>query len=146
MPLALLPRDSITKIVRFTKKIKVTLGSKAEWNDSSLDLLLRESTIKWYTDGSKTTEGIGAGVAGPSTKLSNPMGSFPSIFRAENYAISRCAEINLQRNYCNRSIAILSGSQAALKPISAYEVRSLLVQECIERLNSLSEHSRVHLI
>ncbi len=80
MPLALLPRDSITKVVSFTKKFKVTLGSKAKWNDSSLDLLLRESTIKCYTDCSKSSEGIGAGVAGPSTKLSIPMGSFPSNF------------------------------------------------------------------
>ena len=52
--LALLPRDSITKMVNFTRKFKVTLGSKTEWNDSTLDLLLRDSTIKWYTDGSKT--------------------------------------------------------------------------------------------
>nr|XP_036227438.1 uncharacterized protein LOC118682552 [Bactrocera oleae] len=111
--LALLPRDSITKGVNFNRKFKVTLGSKSEWNNSSLDLLLRESTIKWYTDGSKTEEGIGPGVAGPSTKLSIPMGSFPSIFQAEVYAISRCVGINLQRNYHNKSIAILSDSQAA---------------------------------
>ena len=30
MPLALLPRDSITKAVSFTRKFKVTLGSKAK--------------------------------------------------------------------------------------------------------------------
>ncbi len=145
-PLALLPRDGITKRVNFTKKFKVTLGSKANWSDSTLDQLLRGSTIQWYTDGSKTPEGIGAGIAGPHTKLSIPMGSFPSIFQAEVFAISQCAVINLQRNYRNKSIAILSDSQAALKAISAYEIRSLLVEECIGRLNRLAACNRVHLI
>ncbi len=56
MPLALFPRDSITKAVNFIRKFRVTLGSKAEWNDSTLDLLLRNSTIKWYTDASKTAK------------------------------------------------------------------------------------------
>ncbi|XP_069964799.1 uncharacterized protein [Bactrocera oleae] len=145
-PLALLPRDGVTKRVNFTKKFKVTLGSKADWSDSTLDQLLRGSTIQWYTDGSKTPEGIGAGIAGPHTKLSIHMGCFPSIFQAEVLAISQCAVINLQRNYHNKSIAILSDSQAALKAISAYETRSLLVEECIGRLNRLSACNRVHLI
>ncbi|XP_050335810.1 uncharacterized protein LOC126762809 [Bactrocera neohumeralis] len=145
-PLALLPRDGTTKKVNFKKHFKVTLGSKKEWNDSTLERLLEDSTIQWYTDGSKTPEGIGAGIAGPRTKLSIPMGCFPSIFQAEVLAISQCAEINLSRNYRNQRIAILSDSQAALKAISSYETKSLLVEECIGRLNRLSLCNRVHLI
>lgn len=49
-------------------------------------------------------------------------------------------------NYCNESIVILSDSQAALKSISAYEVKLLLVQECIVRLNSLSDGNQLHFI
>ncbi|XP_049316943.1 uncharacterized protein LOC125779713 [Bactrocera dorsalis] len=143
IPLALLPRDTISKKVNFTKKFKITLGSKAEWSDSALELLLWDSSI---TDGSKTGEGIGAGVAGPRTRLSIPMGKFPSIFQAEVFAISRCVELNLQRGYRNERIAILSDSQAALKAITSYEVKSLLVLECIERLNNLAECNQVHLI
>ncbi|XP_050339722.1 uncharacterized protein LOC126766064 [Bactrocera neohumeralis] len=146
IPLAPLPRDGINKKLNFTKKFKITLGSKAEWSDSAFELLLRDSSIRWYTDGSKTSEGIGAGVAGPRTKLSIPMGKFPSIFQAEVFAISRCVELNLQRGYRNERIAILSDSQAALKAISSYEIKSLLVQECIDRLNSLAECNQVHLI
>lgn len=41
-----------------------------------LDLLLRNSTIEWYTDGLQTSEGIGAGVARPGTKPTLP--SYPS--------------------------------------------------------------------
>uniref|UniRef100_A0A0K8UJZ2 RNase H type-1 domain-containing protein n=1 Tax=Bactrocera latifrons TaxID=174628 RepID=A0A0K8UJZ2_BACLA len=146
IPLALLPRECITKKLNFTKKFKITLGNKADWSDSALELLLRDSSIRWYTDGSKTSEGIGAGVAGPRAKLSIPMGRFPSIFQAEVFAISRCVELNLHRGYRNERIAILSDSQAAFGAISSYEVKSLLVQECIDRLNSLAECNQVHLI
>ncbi|XP_050338062.1 uncharacterized protein LOC126764419 [Bactrocera neohumeralis] len=119
---------------------------KTEWSDSTLERLLEDSTIQWYTDGSKTPEGIGAGIAGPRTTLSIPMGCFPNIFQAEVFAIGQCAEVNLSRNYCNQRIAILSDSQAALKAISSYEIKSLLVEECIESLNRLSLCNRVHLI
>lgn len=92
MPLTLLPRDSFTKMVNLTRKFKV---------------LINHNIIKWYTDNFKTSQGIGAEVAGPRTKLS--------------ISISRCVEINVQRNYRNESIAILSDSQAALKAISVYK-------------------------
>uniref|UniRef100_A0A0K8U2D3 RNase H type-1 domain-containing protein n=1 Tax=Bactrocera latifrons TaxID=174628 RepID=A0A0K8U2D3_BACLA len=69
------------------------------------------------------------------------MGSFPSIFEAEVLAKSRCTEINLHRN---EHIAILSDSQAALKAISSYEITSLLVQECRERLNNIATKNQVH--
>ena len=51
-PMLLAQRDSITERVNFTKKFKVILGSEAECSSSMLDLLLRDSTIKWCTDGS----------------------------------------------------------------------------------------------
>lgn len=89
----------------------------------------RELITKYYTSprDSKSSEAIGTGIAGPRTKLE---GRFPHIFHAKVFAISRCVEIKLQRNYRNVGIAIFSYSQAALKVYSAYEIKSLLVQEC----------------
>lgn len=58
----------------------------------------------------------------PRTKLSVPVDKFPSIFQAEMFAISRCAEI-LKKSYYGERILILSDSQlltkeaAATKPI-----------------------------
>lgn len=99
--------------------------------------------IQWYIDGSKTSEGIGAGVAGSRTKLSIPMGWYPSISQAEVCVISRCVEINIQRNYSNKNIPILSDDQVALKALSAYETTStsLLVQKYVEWLNSLQRRA-----
>ncbi|XP_050340503.1 uncharacterized protein LOC126766857 [Bactrocera neohumeralis] len=144
-PLVLLPKDGTTKNINFKRNFQVTLGSNTEWSDSTLEKLLEDSTIQWNTDGSKTPEGIGAGIAGPRTKLSIPMGCFPSIFQAEVFAIDQCAEVNLSRNYRNQRIAILSDIRAALKAISSYEIKSPLFEECIERQNRLSLCNRVHL-
>ncbi|XP_039970179.1 uncharacterized protein LOC120782096 [Bactrocera tryoni] len=95
-PLVLLPKDGTTKKINFKRNFQVILGSKTEWSDSTLEKLLEDSTFQWYTDG------IGAGIAGPRTKLSIPMGCFPSIFQAEVFAIGQCAEFNLSRNYRNQ--------------------------------------------
>ncbi|XP_036339813.1 uncharacterized protein LOC118749151 [Rhagoletis pomonella] len=119
VPLALLPRDDRPKVVNFDRNFKIELCTKATWSSSLMERLIQSSSLQWYTDGSKTPEGIGAGVYGPRLQLSVPMGAYPSIFQAEVYAISLCAEINLRRNYRNERILILSDSQAALKANSS---------------------------
>ncbi|XP_017463685.1 PREDICTED: ribonuclease H-like, partial [Rhagoletis zephyria] len=73
------------------------------------------------------------------------MGVYPSIFQAEVYAISLCAEINLRRNYRNESILIMSDSQAALKALLSFEVKSSLALECIHKLNALAEYNDIQL-
>uniref|UniRef100_A0A0K8UXW6 RNase H type-1 domain-containing protein n=1 Tax=Bactrocera latifrons TaxID=174628 RepID=A0A0K8UXW6_BACLA len=133
-------------MVNFRKKFKVSLCCKAEWNDTNLELMLSNSTSRWYTDGLKMSKEIGAGIVGPRTKHSTLMEEFPSIFQAEVFEINRCIEINLHRNYRNERIAILSDSQVMLKTIFSYEIKSVLVQECRERLNSRAERNQVHLI
>lgn len=72
--------------VNFTMKFKA--GNKADWKDSTLELLLRVSTIQWYTDGSRTSKGISASTVGSSSNLSIPMGYISSVFQAEVFAIS----------------------------------------------------------
>jgi hypothetical protein len=52
---------------------------------------------------------------GTRQKLSITLGQYTTVFRAEVYAIKACAVENLDRNYKNRNIYILSDSQAAIK-------------------------------
>lgn len=78
----LLPRDGVTKSVNFTKKLNATLGSKAEWNNDTLELLLRGSTIQWCSEGSKASEGIGAGIGGPNKNFPYPWFVFRANFNA----------------------------------------------------------------
>jgi len=82
-----------------------------------------KNTIIWFTDGSKTPEGTGAGVYGPRTKYSEPMGQFPQKI----HAVERCIQFNLDRKYRNKQTAILSDSQAAIKALSSSNINSMMV-------------------
>ena len=106
---------------------------------------LSSNTIKWYTDGSRTDEGTGPGVFGPRTNFYEPMGKRTSIFQAEVYAIDRCVQLNLDRNYTNCNIAIMSDSRAAIMALDSHVISSRLVWECLLKLKQLSERNRVQL-
>lgn len=68
----------------------------ADWNISTLDLLLTDSTIQCYIDGSITSAGIGASIAEPRTKLYKTM------------------KIKFGDNYRNQRIAIISDNKMTL--------------------------------
>jgi ribonuclease HI len=53
---------------------------------------------------------------------------------------------NLDRNYKNRNIYILSDSQAAIKALCKHQITSKLVWGCHQSLIQLAEHNRVELI
>jgi hypothetical protein len=73
----------------------------------------------WYADDSKTNKGTGAGLYGYDTrwKLSFSPGQYTTAFPEEVYDNKACAVKNLDRNYRNRNIYILSDSQAAIKAL-----------------------------
>lgn len=83
------------------------------------------------------------GIYGPRLKYHKSLGTLTSIFQAEIYAIVKCIEVNLARGYKNHEIAILTDSQAAIKALSAYEVNSKLVWECLGKLNELGKKNKV---
>jgi hypothetical protein len=64
----------------------------------------------------------------------------------EVHAIKACAVENLERNYKNRTIYILSDSQAAIKALVKYLITSKLVWDCHQSLVQLIKHNRVQLI
>jgi hypothetical protein len=68
----------------------------------------RNGGLIWYTGGSKTNKGTGAGVYchGTKRKLSFGLGQYTIVFQAEVYAIKACTIENLDRNYKNRNIYI----------------------------------------
>jgi hypothetical protein len=68
------------------------------------------------------------------------------ICQAEVYAIRACAVENLDKNYTNRIIYILSDSQAAIKALCKYQITSKLVWGCHQSLIQLARHNRVQLM
>lgn len=141
IPIVQLPSDRMKKKYIFERSFRTELSTKAEWKGVNSTYNVSSDTLVWYTDGSKTQEGTGAGVFGPRTKYSEAMGHFPNICQAELLAIERCAEINLNRGYVNKRIGIFSDSQAAIKALGSYVVTSKLAWDCLNRLNELGSRN-----
>jgi ribonuclease HI len=68
------------------------------------------------------------------------------VFQAEVYAIKAYVKENLDRNYRNRNIYILSDSQAALKALDKHQINSKLVWDRYQTLMELANHNRVQLV
>jgi ribonuclease HI len=92
--------------------------------------------------------GTGAGVYchGTRRKLSFSLGKYITVFQAEVYAIKTCAVENIDRDYRNRNIYILSDSQAAINALGKYQITSKLAWDCHQSLTQLARHNRVQLI
>jgi hypothetical protein len=92
----------------------------------------RKGGLIWYTDGSKTNKGTGAGVYchGTGRKLGFSLEQYTTAFQAEVYATKACAVENLDMNNKNRNIYILSDSQAAIKALGKHQIISKLVWDC----------------
>jgi hypothetical protein len=64
---------------------------------------------------------------GTRQKLSFSLEQYTTVFQAEVYATKASIMENLDRNYRNRNIYILSDSQAALKALDKHQINSKLV-------------------
>jgi hypothetical protein len=58
------------------------------------------------------------------------------------YAIKAYMVENLDRNYRNRNIYILSDGQAVIKASSNHQITSKLVWDCHQSLTQLAKHNK----
>jgi ribonuclease HI len=79
-------------------------------------------------------------------KFTFSLGQYTTIFQAEVYAIKACAVENLDRDYKNRNICILSHSQAAITALGKYQITSKLVWGSHQSHIQLARHNRVQLL
>jgi ribonuclease HI len=102
--------------------------------------------LVWYTDGSRTVEGTGAGVYGQSAnrRLSIPLGKHATVFQAEVYATLACVHEIGTQDQPEKYVSICSDSQAALKALQAAKT-SPLVRQCQQALNDISTRHAVGL-
>ena len=135
--------DAIIRNLHFDRRFTVTIPDRDNWCQN---VPAKSGHLDWYTDGSKTDSGVGAGIYGPNTTASIAMGRWPTVFQAEVYAISVCATLILSKGLKGAKIRIFSDSQAALKSLSCYSFTSKLALECFLNLQSLSLYNKVHLI
>ncbi|XP_063379410.1 uncharacterized protein LOC134666190 [Cydia fagiglandana] len=130
----------------FHKNFNVKIPTRAEWTEGLEAPISDENDIIWYTDGSKTESGTGAGIYANDFSSSISMGNYATVFQAETFAIIACVHENIVRRTQGKNIYILSDSQAALKALEAPRVDSRLVYNGVQALNQLGRQNRVQLV
>ncbi|KAL1457413.1 hypothetical protein WDU94_007649 [Cyamophila willieti] len=108
--------------------------------------ILKNAGIKYYTDGSRTNEGSGAGLCGPGfCRRSASLGLSSTVYQTEVFSIIMGARHALDLGWRDRKITFFSDSQAAIKTLTTTKVQSKLAWECIGTLNDLAASNQVHL-
>jgi ribonuclease HI len=137
--------DFMRPVYNLEPKYRVTMLAREEWARSPGTPPAVKGLV-WYTDGSRTAEGTGAGVYGQSVnrRLSIPLGKHATVFQAEVYAILACAHEIEAQDQSEKYVSICSDSQAALKALQDAKT-SPLVHQCQQALNDISARHAVGL-
>jgi ribonuclease HI len=130
----------------YHKSFTVKFADKCEWQNRFNPHI--KGGLVWYTDGSKTNKGTGAGVYrwGLRKRNSFSLGLHIMVFQAEICAIKACVLENIEKGYTGRNICILSNSQAAIKAFDSFQINSKLVWDCHQSLMKLTKHNWTQLL
>ena len=133
--------DHMKTQLNLQPKFLVDIPNRERWKRK--DLMFKGYDSIWYTDGSKTSTGVGLGVYGYNTKLYISLGQYMTIFQAEMLAIISCVEKLLEEKVNNVNILICSDSQAVLKALKKDSCKSSLTRDCFVKLNELANTNKV---
>jgi ribonuclease HI len=130
----------------FARPFEVLIDKREGWNAG--DYQITNGDLVRYTDGSRTKEGTGAGIhcVRPRIDTKVSLRRHATVFQAEVYAIIYCLLENIKRSYCNKRIFIFSDSQAVLKALNSFLIKSKLVWNCFQLFLELAEQNKVKLI
>lgn len=131
----------------FEKPFQITISSREEWKDKETEITSGPEQLTWYTDGSKTEVGTGAGVYGykPRKDLKYSLGKHMTVFQAEASALHACVRENLRKKYKKQKISIFTDSQAVLRALLSCSLRSQLIRDCHKDLVELAKQNDVKL-
>jgi len=137
------PTDIMTKRKHHDLPFEVNIPTRECWDSGGPGY--DPNATYYYTDGSKTSNGVGLGVYGIYAEKSVPLGKTPTIFQAEVMAITTCAEMATRHTANRNEIHILSDSQAAIKALSSTNITSITVWNCLKSLKALARQRKVHI-
>ncbi|XP_034174835.2 uncharacterized protein LOC117601761 [Osmia lignaria lignaria] len=122
----------------FRREYDLILPDREKWLEDANGILTPGGLV-WFTDGSKTGSGTGAGIAveSPRVELTHKLGHHVTVLQAEIFAIWACAKYNLERAHSGKHIYICSDSLAALRALHKVEIGSKLVRDCALTLGYL---------
>jgi ribonuclease HI len=138
-----MPLDLVVPKFNFNISFTTNIPSLDEWMSTSHAFI--NGDVVWYTDGSETVSGISAGAYCYSLhkEISCSLGNYSTVFQAELYAIEMCAYECIQMGISGNTILILSDSQAAIKALISYRIRSKMVWSCLRALSCLGSVNQV---
>ena len=141
IPVFSCPSDLCPPSLHLERPFSVIVHSRLE--ATAAGVAAPVSGIRVFTDGSKFSDSSGAGfvIWIGSTLVSEQhfsLGSFPSVFQCEIFAISMACDFLLDLEVAALSVDIFSDSQAALSAINSTVCRSKVVSECIASLSRLA--------
>jgi ribonuclease HI len=134
--------DVMKPVFNLEPKYRVTMLAREEWTRGPGTPPVVKGIV-WFTDGSRTAEGPGAGVNGQSVnrRLIIPLGKHATGFQAEVHMILACAQEIEAQDRPEKFVSICSDSQAAMKALQAAKTTSPLVRQCQQALNDISTRS-----
>ena len=130
--------------LNFNHRFKVDIPHRSFWHEGYVD---PADEVNFYTDGSKTEEGVGSAVFFKDLhlNLSYRLPDQCSIFQAEIIAIYKAAKSALSSQTAGKTICIFVYSQAALKALNLNQIKSKTTMDCFQTLQLLGANSRVRL-
>jgi ribonuclease HI len=138
--------DWMTPKHDFMKNFEVIIPSREEWLNQLIQF--EQNSVICYTDGSKTERGTGSGVyiASEYCEIYESLGKYATVFMSEVHAIYICIKKCIERKHMNKTIYIMSDSQATLKALSQFRVNSRIIWKCLEQIYELSRRNTVKFI
>jgi hypothetical protein len=122
--------DVMKPVFNLQPKYRVTtcMLTTEEWTRGPGTPLAVKGLV-WFTDGSRTAEGTGAGAYEQSAnrRFSISLGKHATVFQADVYAILACVHEIKTQDRQEKYISICSDSQVSLKPLNAAKTTSRLI-------------------
>jgi len=145
-PELLMKQDRVPPTLLSSGPLKFVVPEREDWELFQNSIL---PTHGWFTDGSKTVTGAGAGAgvygATSGTRPSFTLDCHCTIFQAEIFAIIRCGEFILNSPLRRKDTFICTEGKAAMAALKADSTTSALVLECKKTLLSLMRMAKVRL-
>lgn len=141
-----MPRDKLMPEINFLRNFEANVPERTEWSNEPSDIL-GEGCVG-FTDGSKMSDGTGAGVHIPELDIDDSfnLGNLASVFQAEVFAILRGTSSMISRDDSGKKIFVCSDSEASIKALMSPVTTSKLVKSCKETLNERGIRNQITLV
>ncbi|KAL5249176.1 hypothetical protein ACHWQZ_G000615 [Mnemiopsis leidyi] len=147
IPECKLERDETTPKLCIDQQFEIEIPTRESYHEKDYT----EFGATCFTDGSKTSEGVGSGVVINATiggetinhEESYHLNEHCTVFQAEVHAVGQAATYLLEKEVKGQSILINCDSQSAIRAINSTIIRNHTILETSRKLNALGKSNTV---